>query len=189
MKLALHIEGETPLLQNNAAVMLAAKETTKAKADRPPNEQAATSVYMQDDLYVHPTIAFRNAFIGGAKKVKSPLGRGFAATPFAAAATLHPLDYAVLSDSKGKPLTKYDIYVTTVRRPPRTGGRVTSGRAKWNDWHVFLDLELDERIWPKEANDSLDAIFEFAGLMQGVGEHRPELRGIGFGKFKVNIVT
>jgi len=187
MELKLNIVGTTPLLQNNASVMLAGGPAkTRAEKDLPPHDQAPNRVYLNsEEQFVHPTVAFRNAIMGGGKEVK--IGRANAAKYLSGALLLNPQPSAVLLNQKTKkPFEKFDVHVAMVVMPS-TGGRVIRGWPKFENWMVELDAYLDEVMW-SESMETLQRIFDFSGRLYGVGDGRPEKRKLGFGQFKVEIV-
>lgn len=186
MDLKLRVDGTTPLLQCNAAMLLApGPAKTRAEKDLSPADQAKQRVYLDDeDRFVHPTVAFRNAILGGGKEVK--IGRAAAAKYLAGALILNPQPSAVLLDNRDKPFQEYEVHAASVVMPA-TKGRVVRGWPKFNDWHVNLDAYLDETIW-NEPIETLQRIFDFAGRLVGVGDGRPEKRKLGFGQFRVTIL-
>lgn len=179
----LKIIGTTPLMQHNPTSMLfQPKGKTRAQSNPTPEEEASLGVYQnQDGQYVHPTSAFRNAFITAAKKYK--IGRGSAATSLAGAMSLDPADTVILCDPNGEPLSEYEVDVRTVV-VPSTKGRVVRGRPKFREWGCILTLVLNDKFWAGD-DELLGEIFEYAGQMVGVGDGRPEKRALQFGKFNV----
>lgn len=189
MELKLRVNGTTPLLQSNASIMIAESlqpAKTRAEKDLTPERQAEKRVYLNDDgQFVHPTTAFRNSFLSGAKEVK--IGRAAAAKYLAGALLLNPQPATVLLNEDDEPFEKYEVHSATVVMPS-TKGRVIRGWPKFNNWHVNLDAYIDETMWP-ESNQTLQRIFDFAGKLVGVGDGRPEKRKLGFGQYTVEIVS
>lgn len=179
----LKINGISPLMQNNPASMLVSTGKTRSQTDLAPADQARTKVYLdENDRFVHPVSAFKNAFIAAGKKYK--IGRTGAATYLAGAMLLAP-DYGVILGSNGLPAESYEIDVRSVVMPS-TRGRVIRGRPRFDTWGIDLQMSMNEKYWPGD-DDLLYEIFEYAGQMIGVGEGRPEKRALAFGKFEVSL--
>lgn len=186
MKLQLRIDGETPLLQASAIGLLLPTDTshTRNASDIPPAEQAAGLVYKtREDNFGHPTSAFRTAFITAAQNFKFIKGRGNASKPLAAALSIEPSEFVTLVDRDGTPLQDYTVDVRIIQT--KTKARLPSGKPRHDDWHCFMEIDLDERVWPESALPLFREICDYAGRAIGVGSGRPELRKLSFGKFGV----
>ena len=75
----------------------------------------------------------------------------------------------------------WEPFVIGVRIPPRTGGRVPSGRPIFKDWSLKFSIACDDSQITSEA---LEEILRDAGKYKGIGAWRPQLAG-KYGKFEV----
>ncbi len=88
----------------------------------------------------------------------------------------------IITDAKGKPLTKYAIDRRSVVNPANKA-RVLRCRPVWNEWSTKLALEIDAAIFTEQQ---LLQSQQLAGRIIGVGDYRPE-KGGGFGRFTAAI--
>ena len=181
----LRIDSISPLLQSNGAQILLPKAPKQKSAQVfNPTEAAALGVYQtKDKHYAHPTAAFRAAFISAANKYK--IGIRSAGGLLAGALEVEPADLVPLADKEGNALTEYTVDVRAIVNHNARNARLPAAKPRWDDWHCFLTLNVDEKVWPADQEDLLFEILDYAGRAIGVGSGRPELRKLSFGKFSI----
>lgn len=189
MRHKIRLDGLTSLLQSNGAQVLLPRMPKQRAVKQQENfdapGQAELGLYkMRGGEFGHPAAAFRGAFITAAKQYK--VGRQSASKMLAGALSIEPADLVVLTDKRGKPLSNYEVDVRVIVNHNAGGARLPAAKPRFDDWHCFLTLELDEAVWPdtKEMDNLLFEIIGYAGRAIGVGSGRPELRKLSFGKFK-----
>ena len=106
MQYKIQIDGKTPLMQDNGAKILLPKlPTQRAKTQEfNPVENAELCLYRAGDFFGHPSAGFRSAFVEAAKRYK--VGRTSASRLLGSALMIDPVDLAILTNTKGKPLTQ-----------------------------------------------------------------------------------
>lgn len=183
LELTYKIEGLTPLLLHNPRGMVAAAGAGPSKTKRipSPEEEAEIATYRTAEGVIgFPAIGIRNAMItaAGAFKHKTRSWKGFVSH-----FQIVPSDLLTLFDSKGKPITDYEI---DVRRCVIKGhGSILRARPLINDWQTSFTFIADKSMLPTDDPFLLIKTFLLeAGSRIGIGDYRPEKTG-WFGRFTV----
>lgn len=179
----IRIEGRTPLLCHrftDASAEAATNGTrTSVVGDKgTPREQAEAGLYVSehDGKHVIPQPNLMRSIIDAGKFHKA--GKSKVTTQknslIPACVDLPEVEYPIESKEG------WDVDTRAVRIPS-TGGRILRHRARFNDWALEFDVNLDESmIGVKTFRDIVDD----AGSKIGLGDFRPDCKG-PFGKFKV----
>ena len=174
-----HIDGISPLLQNNPAAFIGKKEdgTITSKPVYDDEQEAELRLYKLPDGsgYYHPAESFVKAAVAAVAGKK--FGKQFA-TKMLKSALFVSEPYCIILDDKGKLAKKYGID----RRGVVIGkARVLRCRPCWFPWSMTIALELDTAlVAPAQLREALS----LAGRYPGIGDFRPEKAG-GFGRFRV----
>lgn len=186
MKIAVQIEGRTPLLCNRfteEAQMSATSgnRTSLVGKKKTPREIAEEKLYLSESKPHKPVIPGANLFrciIDAGKFFKA--GKTKVTTQ---KTSLIPACVAIAEiEIPIKHNDPWDVDERPVRIPS-TGGRILAYRPRFNDWSLSFHLWLDwEMMSPKMLRDILDA----AGKRIGLGDFRPDCKG-AFGKFDVTM--
>jgi hypothetical protein len=177
------ITGISPLLMDNAASMLTPKPVgARAKAIPTPETEAESGAYrLPDGALYFPTLAFRQALIdaGTGRRIGK---RG--ATSVLSGTVFLPdgvgLETPLVDPDTSEPLHNYvvDIQRAVIRT---TKAGVARARPRLDRWAADIGFEYDDSFFPGEL---LTEVFTLAGTTIGVGNYRPQKRGI-FGRFQV----
>lgn len=176
-------EGVTSLVQNNPHHMGGdgddAPKARKKKYDR--KEEVKTSQYRLPDGRVYfPTEAFRLALIEGAVGMKV----GSISAIRAVRCVFEDHDHALILDANNGegPIEKVGEYR---KRCVINKAGVMKSRAKFDNWCAYILFEHDtDFISAKVLKD----LFNRAGKLVGVGDHRPAKKGRQ-GRFTCKVAT
>ena len=166
------IKGASPLLMNR--YVEGTLEEIKVRKGEARNKGPETKLYIDREgkPYV-PATYIRNAFIEAGKSVKvQGKGKATYSKILGSLITIAP-DCITIKPGTWEPYT-----ITAVN--PMTRGRMSVTRPKFNEWSLDFQLTASDDI----PDDKLAAIIEEAGRYTGIGDWRPQKKGM-FGKFIV----
>lgn len=183
MRIAITIEGKTPLLMNRFtdAAQMAASSSTRAATvgDKgSPRDQAEQKLYLTEagEPCIPQPNLFRcildagKFFKAGKSKVTTQKSSLVPACVDMGAAVYFKLESADGWEVDTRPV-----------RIPATGGRILCHRPMFHDWRLSFEVDLDTEVMaPKLFREIVDA----AGKRIGLGDFRPDCKG-PFGKFVV----
>ena len=143
-------------------------------------DQAERSAYRAPDgtLYV-PAQCFQRLLIESGKPHKQRGSRS-SLRWVVPAAVIVTAEAITLADSKGKPLTDFEVDSRPVVIPA-TKGRVMRHRPKVEEWQASIPLEVDTDILPTSM---IHQLLEEGGRRLGIGDYRPEKTG-PYGRFAI----
>lgn len=176
------IVGVSPLLQNNPAEFIGksgADEGLQTKKTYKDEDEARLRCYLNDEgQFVHPLSSFIKAAVRAVTGKK--FGKKSAPALIKSSVFAPPEErWCLLTDDKGKPLTKYIIDRQPVVMPNKA--RVLRCRPSFFPWQIKLVLEVNAAIM---AREHLQQALALAGPTVGIGDNRPEKGGPN-GRFKV----
>ena len=173
------IEGRTPLLCNRFPTEQ--KEDTSATQNDvlSPKDEAFNSLYITDnnDWYIPGSNILRcmidaGKYFSGPKNTKLTTGK----SSVISGAVMVNTDVCIIDDGdEGWSIDKRAV------RIPTTGGRVLKHRARFDNWKLSFELELDSSIITMKTFREL---VEAAGSRIGLGDFRPDTKG-PFGRFRI----
>ena len=191
MAISIHtwrVTGISPLLQNNPAGTMDAGDgsgMSSGKKKYVDQDEAEMRVYRNErGEIIHPTAAFRSGMLEASKGRK--IGKT-SARVVVAGAVLPCEPEVIITDAKGKPITKYEIHKCRVM-VGKNG--VLRCRPMYRDWHADLALEVDDDFIGDA--DLVTDLLNIAGRTVGIGDFRPDTSkgkgGIGtFGRYRVEL--
>jgi len=167
------VEGTTPLLMNrfrDTAIDTQGKKRTGAM-ERP---ELTEKLYISGMKPCIPGVYFRSAIVEAAKQFKIT-GKGKSTYSKLAGSTI------VIKEEYCEIIPgSYDEYrIAGVN--PMTKGRMMVSRPRFNKWGCSFTVQLTDDSLPV---DILHQLIEQAGNYVGVGDWRPEKKGM-FGKFMI----
>jgi len=173
-KVEVTIEGTTPILFNrfrDVAIEGKSKKRTGAQAD----------LDIEDKLYkdekgkvMLPSVYIKNCIVEAAKQFKI-VGKGKSTYSKLVASTIDVMPFYIDFESG-----KYEVFrISAVN--PMTKGRMMTERPKFNKWSASFEIILNDEAVPVSV---MNEILEHAGKYVGVGDWRPEKKGM-FGKFMI----
>ena len=173
-KIKVTIEGTTPILFNrfrDTAIEGKSKKRTGALAE----SEVEDKLYIQEGKVQLPAVYLKNCIVESAKQFKI-VGKGKSTYSKLIASTvdIEPFYIDLKSD-------KYEIFrISAVN--PMTKGRMMTERPKFNKWSASFEVILNDESVPVSV---LNEVLEQAGKYVGVGDWRPEKKGM-FGKFLIS---
>jgi hypothetical protein len=177
------VTGLSPLLQHNPASMGGgdAEQQIGKKVIPTPEVEAEAGTYRlpSGQLYI-PSISFRNALLGACTGKR--IGK-VAAAGIVAGSVFVPYEQTPLIEpGTGEPITTWEV---DVRRAVVMRQGIRRARPRIEKWGCLLTLEVDIDYI---ANlDILTQLLTQAGALKGVGDYRPEKKGM-YGRFTVERV-
>ena len=169
------IQGTTPLLFNrfrDVAIEGKSKKRTGAMAE----SQIEDKLYQDDNGKTQlPATYIRNSIVEASKQFKIPNhGKATYSKLVAATVQIEPF-YIELQGDKN-----YEVFrISAVN--PMTKGRMMTERPKYNKWSASFEIILNDAGVPVSV---INEILEQAGKYVGIGDWRPEKKGM-FGKFMI----
>jgi len=173
-KIKVTIEGTTPLLFNrfrDTAIEGKSKKRTGAMGD----------IEIEDKLYLDekgnvllPATYLRNSIVEASKQFKI-VGKGKSTYSKLVASTVQIEPFYLKLDAG-----KYEVFrISAVN--PMTKGRMMTERPKYDKWKASFEIVLNDESVPVSV---MNEILEQAGKYVGIGDWRPEKKGM-FGKFMI----
>lgn len=189
MKLGISIEGKSPLLQNRMTAEqldgLRIKDRSTIKAGRPrePREEARPKVYSTEDG--RPIVPVENLFaclIAAGVYIKLDGKRQLSTKTSSLIPGMLAIETPFLEiiDPLSKKTATWEVDIRQGRNP-NGGEAVVIVRPRFDQWGFDLEVSYDR--------DQIDeprvrTLFDLAGNRVGLGDFRPERRGI-YGRFHV----
>ena len=177
------ITGISPQLMNSPASMLTPTPTgARAKTVPSPEREAENGAYrLPDGALYFPTLAFRQALIDAGTGRR--IGKRGASSVLTGSVFLPDgvgMETPLVDPDTSEPLRDYVVDVQrAVIRTTKAG--VVRARPRLDRWAADIAFEYDDSFFPGEL---LTEVFALAGTTIGVGNYRPQKRGI-FGRFQV----
>lgn len=171
-KINVRVEGISPLLMNrfmDKSIDTKSKKRTGSMA----TEEIKDKLYLYDDKPHIPAVYFRNSIVEASKQFKIT-GKGKSTYSKLVGATVDVLPEMI-------PLNEEYIPFRIAAVNPMTKGRMMVTRPRFNKWSAEFEIILNDEGVPKEV---IQEILEQAGRYVGVGDWRPEKKGM-FGKFMI----
>jgi hypothetical protein len=172
-KIKVTIEGTTPILFNrfrDIAIEGKSKKRTGAMAE----SDVEDKLYIQDGKAQLPATYLRNSIVEASKQFKI-VGKGKSTYSKLVASTMNIEPFYIELEAD-----KYEIFrISAVN--PMTKGRMMTERPKFNKWVASFEIILNDEAVPISV---INEILEQAGKYVGVGDWRPEKKGM-FGKFMI----
>lgn len=173
-KIKVTIEGITPILFNrfrDVEIEGKSKKRTGAMAEKE----------IEDKLYLDekgktqlPSVYIKNSITEAGKQFKI-IGKGKSTYSKIVASTVDIEPFYIEMDVK-----KYEVFrISAVN--PMTKGRMMTERPKYTSWKTSFQIILNDPAVPVSV---INEILEHAGKYVGVGDWRPEKKGM-FGKFMI----
>lgn len=178
------IVGISPLLMSNPGGMTRGASGIGTKKIPTPQEEAESRVYRTGDgkLYF-PSIAFRSAIVGPGGGASGRRMSKVSVASRVCAGFFVQGDKCLLCHPKTKkPLTEYVI--STMRVMVQKAG-VLRSRPMIEEWMTELTAEVDEDFI---TADQLVELLNISGKVAGVGDYRPQKRGM-YGRFRAELLT
>lgn len=188
MKIAVTIQGTTPLLMNRfteaAEVAVSGGTAVTFKGDKgTPREQATAKRYADSEgfLYIPGPNIFACLIAAGTfhKAGKSKLTT--LKTSLIPAGVMVAELACILTNEDGEPLTEWEVDSRSVVIPS-TGGRVMCHRPRIDAWNTRFTLDVDTTMFSPAL---VRAVVDDAGKKIGLGDFRPARKG-PFGRFVVS---
>lgn len=176
------LEGSTPLLQNRMSPEQLLNIRNKVKAPKssspiPPREEAETKVHRNaDGKPIIPVHMLMSCLINAGQHVRLDGKRQISS----AKSTVLPGLMGI--DTKEIAITPNDFEVDVQQgRNPNGGEAVCIVRPRFDVWGLSLDIWVDLR---QISMDKIRELFDIAGSRIGLGDFRPQRKGI-YGQFRV----
>ncbi len=180
-KVAVTIEGQTPLLMNRftdeAEIKLNSGTSTVARGDKgTPREQAERTAYKDSkgNLFIPGPNLFR-AIIDAGKFHKHGKSKVTTQKSTLVTAAMALSAIVIPLNTKAFEVDSRSVVI------PATGGRIMKHRARLDKWAMTFDLEVDTTMFSVGFARTL---LDDAGKRIGLGDFRPDRKG-PFGKFNV----
>lgn len=167
------IEGTTPILFNrfrDTAIEGKSKKRTGAMAD----SDIEDKLYKENDKVLLPSVYLKNCIVEAGKQFKI-VGKGKSTYSKIVASTVEIQPFMIEMDN-GEMET---FRISAVN--PMTKGRMMTERPKFSKWSATFEIVLNDPAVPVSV---INEILEHAGKYVGVGDWRPEKKGM-FGKFMI----
>lgn len=173
-KIKVEIEGTTPILFNrfrDIQIEGKSKKRTGAMAEA----EIEDKLYLDEKKKVLlPSVYLKNSITEASKQFKI-IGKGKATYSKIVASTVDVMPFMIELDSG-----KFEVFrISAVN--PMTKGRMMTERPRFNKWKAEFELVLNDPAVPTSV---INEILEHAGKYVGVGDWRPEKKGM-FGKFMI----
>lgn len=187
MKIAVTIEGMTPLLMNRfteaAEVQISGGTSVSFRGDKgTPRQQAEAKRYADEAgrLYIPGPNIYACLIAAGTfhKAGKSKLTT--MKTSLIPAGVMVDDLVCLLTDGDGVPLATWEVDSRSVVIPS-TGGRVMAHRPRLDQWATTFTLDVDTSMF---SPNLVRALVDDAGKKIGLGDYRPARKG-PFGRFVV----
>jgi hypothetical protein len=172
-KVLVKVEGISPLLMNrfrDSAIDSKSKKRTGAQAE----PEITDKLYVYEGKICIPAVYFRNCMIEAGKQFKIT-GKGKSNYSKLIGSTVEVNPEMILL----KP-SDYETYSIAAVNP-MTRGRMMTRRPRFNKWGAEFEIVLNDEGIPA---DVIKEILDHAGRYVGVGDWRPEKKGM-FGKFMI----
>jgi len=171
-KIKVVVEGVSPLLYNRFRDTQIDNKIKK-RTGSPKEQEIEDKLYMIKGKPYIPCVYFRNALVEAGKQFKIT-GKGKSNYSKLIGATVDVLPEAIINDNSWTPFR-----IAAVN--PMTKGRMMVSRPRMDKWGCEFEIILnDESI----DTSTIHEILEHAGKYVGIGDWRPEKKGM-FGKFYV----
>lgn len=167
------IAGLTPLIVNRFHEEAAAEATSgihSRKEKLSPEDDAASRLYIKNDIPFFPAENIRQSIIEAAKRHK--IGRRAATTDVAASIYVLPFELVLMGD------WHVDSRAVVI---PATGGRILRHRPMFDEWSIDFSLQVDTDLIDIRL---IQAIVTDAGKLVGLGDFRPARKG-PYGRFQI----
>lgn len=174
-KIKVQIEGTTPILFNrfrDTAIEGKSKKRTGAMAEA----EIEDKLYQDEDGKTQlPSVYLKNCIVEASKQFKI-VGKGKSTYSKLVASTVDIEPFMIELEAG-----KYEVFrISAVN--PMTKGRMMTERPKYNKWKAEFEIILNDPAVPVSV---INEILEHAGKYVGVGDWRPEKKGM-FGKFLIS---
>ena len=173
-KIQVTIEGTTPILFNrfrDVAIEGKSKKRTGALAESDIEDKLYTDENGKAQL---PAVYLKNSIVEASKQFKI-VGKGKSTYSKLVASTVEIEPFYIELNAG-----KYEVFrISAVN--PMTKGRMMTERPKFNKWSASFEIILNDEAVP---NSVMNEILEHAGKYVGVGDWRPQTKGM-FGKFMI----
>ena len=167
------IEGTTPILFNrfrDTAIEGKSKKRTGAMAD----SDIEDKLYKENDKVLLPSVYLKNCIVEAGKQFKI-IGKGKSTYSKIIASTVEIQPFMIEMDNGEMEIFR----ISAVN--PTTKGRMMIERPKFSKWSATFEIVLNDPAVPVSV---INEILEHAGKYVGVGDWRPEKKGM-FGKFMI----
>ncbi|MCX7689083.1 MAG: hypothetical protein N2045_14055 [Fimbriimonadales bacterium] len=179
--ITLRLEGLTPLLMHNAAGQLGQPSATRRSIPTPEEEAERGTYRDADGNLVFPTSGIRSSILKAAGSMKS----GKKAFSTILAATLFQVEEWVPVLRNGEHVRDYAV---DVRRVVVQKNGILRARPRIDTpWGMEVTFALDITDVQRAFINSLLEAANIAGRAVGIGDYRPEKRGL-FGRYRVELV-
>jgi len=173
-KIKVTIEGTTPLLFNrfrDVAIEGKSKKRTGAMAEA----EIEDKLYQDENGKTQlPSVYIKNCITEASKQFKI-VGKGKSTYSKLVASTVDIEPFMIELKSG-----KYEVFrISAVN--PMTKGRMMTERPRYNKWSAEFEILLNDPAVPSSV---INEILEHAGKYVGVGDWRPEKKGM-HGKFMI----
>ena len=173
-KINVTIEGTTPILFNrfrDVAIEGKSKKRTGAIAELDIEDK----LYLDEDRKTQlPSVYLKNSITEAGKQFRIP-GKGKSTYSKIVASTVDIEPFYIKLDAKN-----FEVFrISAVN--PMTKGRMMTERPKYSKWKASFQIVLNDPAVPISV---INEILEHAGKYVGVGDWRPEKKGM-FGKFMI----
>lgn len=174
-KIKVQIEGTTPILFNrfrDTAIEGKSKKRTGAMAEA----EIEDKLYQDEDGKTQfPSVYLKNYIVEESKQFKI-VGKGKSTYSKLVVSTVDIEPFMIELEAG-----KYEVFrISAVN--PMTKGRMMTERPKYNKWKAEFEIILNDPAVPVSV---INEILEHAGKYVGVGDWRPEKKGM-FGKFLIS---
>jgi hypothetical protein len=172
-QIKVQIEGTTPILFNrfrDTAIEGKSKKRTGALAEADIEDK----LYKNGNKVYIPSVYLKNCIVEASKQFKI-IGKGKSTYTKIVASTVDVVPFMI--DFKSG---NYEVFrISAVN--PMTKGRMMTERPKFSKWSAEFEIVLNDPAVPVSV---INEILEHAGKYVGVGDWRPEKKGM-FGKFMI----
>jgi hypothetical protein len=172
-KIKVTIEGITPILFNrfrDIAIEGKSKKRTGAMAETDIEDK----LYLDEKKVQLPSVYIKNSITEASKQFKI-VGKGKSTYSKLVASTVDIEPFMIELDAG-----KYEVFrISAVN--PMTKGRMMTERPRFNKWKASFEIILNDAAIPVSV---MNEILEHAGRYVGIGDWRPEKKGM-FGKFMI----
>jgi len=173
-KIKVTIEGITPILFNRFRDVSIEGKSKKRTG-------AMTEADIEDKLYLDekgktqlPSVYIKNCITEASKQFKI-IGKGKSTYSKIVASTVNIEPFYINLEAD-----KFEVFrISAVN--PMTKGRMMTERPKYSKWKASFQIVLNDPAVPSSV---INEILEHAGKYVGVGDWRPEKKGM-FGKFMI----
>jgi hypothetical protein len=172
-KVKVQIEGITPLLFNrfrDTQIEGKSKKRTGAQTE----SDIEDKLYVVDEKICLPAVYIKNCITEASKQFKI-VGKGKSTYSKLVASTVD-IEPFMIELKAGK----YEVFrISAVN--PMTRGRMMTERPEFNKWSAEFEIIINDPAVPISV---VNEILEHAGKYVGVGDWRPQTKGM-FGKFMI----